>query len=290
MEAYKFKKIIFNNGFFNKSIDATYIIHLENNGRYEHIQSQLHKFNPTNIVYILFNQGYKKSKKKHYINTPSLDLVDAFLEIFKHANKKNFNNILILEDDFIFSDKIKLIEHQNNLNNIFLDLKNADFIYLLGCIPYVQIPYDLHNYRVISAGTHAVIYSSKNRIKTLSLDQTEIKDWDFYNNQNINRLTYQIPLCYQLFTETDNSKLWCKDVNIFMQISCKIFTKIYKLLNLDTNIEPGTSIFYYSSKILSLIIFIFFLLLIFNKIIQKDFKSILGFIFILVALQRILFK
>jgi len=271
---YNFKKIIFNDGVLQKSIDITYIINIGKN--LDNIKLQLSSFHPTNIIYI--------------INT--INKIDAFLEIFKHANKKNFNNILILEDDFIFSDKIKLVEHQNNLNNILLHLKNTDFIYLLGCIPYVQIPYDLHNYRVISAGTHAVIYSLKNRIKTLSLNQTEIKDWDFYNNQNLNRLTYQIPLCYQLFPETDNSKLWCKDYgnNIFMQLSSKIFTKIYKLLNLDTNIEPGTYIFYYSSKLLSLIIFSLFLFLLFHKIIQKDFTSILGFIFILASIHRILLK
>ena len=290
MESYKFKKILFNNGIFDKSVDATYIIHLKDNGRYEHIQDQLNTYHPTNIVYILFNKGYKKSKKKEYINSPSLDLVDAFLEIFKHANTKNFNNILILEDDFIFSDKIKLIEHQNNINNTLLDIKKLDFIYLLGCIPYVQIPYNLDNYRVISVGCHAVIYTKENRIKTLNLDQKNIKDWDVYNNQNINRLTYKIPLCYQLFPETENSKVWCKDVNIFMQLLGKIFNKILKLLNLDTNVEPGTSIFYNLSKLLSLFLFLLFSSLIFNKIIQKDFTSIVGFVFILVSIHRILFK
>ena len=88
MEPYKFKKILFNDGILNKSIDATYIIHLEGNGRYEHIQKQLLEYHPTNIVYILFNKGYKKSIKKPFIDKPPLDLVDAFLEVFKHAKKK----------------------------------------------------------------------------------------------------------------------------------------------------------------------------------------------------------
>ena len=37
MEPYKFQKIKFNYGILNNSVDATYIIHLEGNGRYDHI-------------------------------------------------------------------------------------------------------------------------------------------------------------------------------------------------------------------------------------------------------------
>ena len=207
MEPYNFKKIIFQDGILNKSVDATYIIHLENNGRYNHIQEQLSEYHPTNIVYILFNKGYKKSNKKPFIINPPLDLVDAFLEIFKHAEIHNYNNILILEYDFIFSNKIKEIEHINNVNKIINKLDNNDFMYLLGSIPLLMIPYDLYNYRIFrSLGTHAIIYSKKNRIKTLKINQEKIHDWDGFNWNN-NRITYYLPLCYQLYPKTENSKL-----------------------------------------------------------------------------------
>ena len=290
MEPYKFKKIKFNDGILNDSVDATYIIHLENNGRYEHIQEQLKEYHPTNIVYILFNKGYKKSKKKPFINSPPLDLIDAFLEIFKHAEKHNYNNILILEDDFIFSEKIKDSEHQVNINNTLIKLENTDFIYLLGCVPFIQLPYDLYSYRIISGGTHAVIYSKQNRINTLKINQEEIKDWDSYNNKNINRITYNIPLCYQLFPETENSKVWGKNVNNFLHLLCKCFIQRVKYLNLDIKTEPGTSILYYLSRSSSFIIISLFLLFIINKLIQNDFKSILGLIFIIVSIHRIILK
>ena len=269
MKPYKFKKNIFNDGLLTKSIDATYIIHLEGNGSYDHIQKQLIEYHPTNIIYILFNKGYKKSKKKDFINSPPLDLVDAFLEIFKHANNKNYNNILILEDDFIFSDKIKEEEHINNINNTLNNLGNINFMYLLGCIPYAQVPYDFYNYRILSTGTHAIVYSKTNRIKTLEINQQEIKDWDFYNNKNINRFTYYTPLCYQLFPVTDNSKLWCKDINKFLYLISKIVQKIFKFLNLDTNVEPGTSIFYFLSKYIVIIILSIILFCITNRIMSK---------------------
>ena len=91
---YNFKKIIFNDGFLNNSVDATYIIHLEGNGRLPDIQKQLNEYHPTNIVYILFNKGYKKCYKNENIKNSTSDLIDAFLEIFKDANKKNMKTYL----------------------------------------------------------------------------------------------------------------------------------------------------------------------------------------------------
>ena len=161
-------------------------------------------------------------------------MIDANLEIFNHANKNKYNNILILEDDFIFSGKIKKEKHVNNINNTLNNLGDTDFMYLLGCIPYTQIPYDLCNYRILSTGTHAAIYSKQNRNRTLKKNQLDIKDWDVYNNQNINRFTYYTPLCYQLFPETDNSKLWCKDVNKGMYLLSKFSHQLFKFLDLLT--------------------------------------------------------
>ena len=38
---YKLKELKYNNGLFNDTVDATYIIHLENNGRFNNIMNQL---------------------------------------------------------------------------------------------------------------------------------------------------------------------------------------------------------------------------------------------------------
>jgi hypothetical protein len=275
MEPYNFKKIIFNNGFLEKSVDVTYIIHLEGNGRYSDIQKQLSEYHPTNIVYILFNKGYKKSNKKLFIDKPPLDLVDAFLEVFKHADIKNYNNILILEDDFIFSKKMKEINHQNNVNNIISKLNNKNFLYYLGCLPGLMIPYDFYNYKIYrSAGTHAVIYSKKNRIETLKIDQPTIKDWDHFNGKGF-RLTYYTPLCYQLFPHTDNSDYWgSQDDSISHKNGIKLFKYTLKLYGLDKKVEPGTSLYYYIAKFSFYIIFIIFFIFIFiiYQLIQKKVK------------------
>jgi hypothetical protein len=256
-ECYNYKKIIYNHGLFNKTIDATYIIHLEGNGRLDNIMDQLNEYQPTNIVYILFNKGYKKCKKQDFITNPPYDLVDANLNIFKHAKQNNYNNILILEDDFIFNPEIKNQYHINNINNFLEKKKNTLFQYYIGCVPYLMIPYDKYNYIQKSAGTHSVIFSKKIREDLLKVDQKKISDWDIYNNYAyMNRYAYYKPLCYQLFPETENSKYWgensfFKSLLIFL---ADIIKKLFKFLNMNKNPEPGFTYFYIFSKILFLII------------------------------------
>ncbi len=63
---YTFKKIIYDNVLLD-NVEATYIIHLKDNGRLEDIQKQLKEYQPTKIVYIVFNEGFKKCKKPEFI-------------------------------------------------------------------------------------------------------------------------------------------------------------------------------------------------------------------------------
>ena len=263
---YKFKKILLNKPIFNNTVDATYIINLENNGRLQNINNQLSIYHPTNIVYIVFNKGYKKCKKEKFINLPPIDLVDAFINIFKHAQLMNYNNILILEDDFIFSKEILNKKHINNINN-FLN-KNDDFIYMLGCLPFFYVPYNFNTYKyVISAGTHSVIYSKKFRNKILKIDQKKIYDWDVFISKYINnKYCYYKPLCYQLFTDTDNSNFWGMNTNLkyVMKFIIIIAKYKFKILKLNKKPEPGFSYFYIFAKLNLLIIILFIIKLFFN--------------------------
>jgi hypothetical protein len=148
---YSYEEYNFNNSLLD--VDATYIIHLEGNGKYESIIEQLHKYPISKKVYIVLNKGYKKCKKKPAITKPPLDLIDAYLEIFDHA--KNKGNILILEDDFMFDDKILDPFHRNNVNQFIK--KDSDFVYYIGTLPIILLPYEYYNYKVIiSTGTHSV--------------------------------------------------------------------------------------------------------------------------------------
>ena len=272
-QCYNFKKIKYNTGLLDEAVDATYIIHLEGNGRYDDIMNQLKTYHPTKEVYIVLNKGYKKCKKSEHIKIPAHDLVDAFLQVFKHAKKQNYNNILILEDDFIFTEKIKKTSTQQDICTFLNNNKNKDYQYFLGCLPFLQLPCTLdskHFINICSAGTHAVIYTKKNRERLLNVNQKDITDWDWYSFTHLRRYMYCEPLCYQLFPDTDNSNNWHKDNYIF-HMMFKLAKKILNLFKLDTQLEPGYTILYIFSKVFCFII-LFIVLFIIYKISITLFK------------------
>jgi hypothetical protein len=267
-ECYSFKKIKYNKGLLDDAVDATYIIHLEGNGRYDDIINQLENYHPTKEVYITFNKGYKKCSKDEHIKVPALDLVDAFLQVFKHAKNQNYNNILILEDDFIFDDKIKKESIQHDICSFLNNNKNKDYQYFLGCIPCLQFPYTLdfkHFINICSIGMHAVIYTKKNRERLLNVNQKDINDWDCYSFCYSTRYTYREPLCYQICPDTENSKYWGAN-SYFLYISARILRKILKIFKLDIQPEPGYSFFYMFSKIFPFILLILILVIVYKII------------------------
>jgi hypothetical protein len=244
-------------GELDETIDATYVLHLKGNGRYEDILKQFSFYKPTTTIYILFNEGFKKCKKSDFIKLPCDDLIDANLQIMKHANKMNYANILILEDDFMFSEKIKQPFHKNNIVHFLKNNHNSPYCYLLGCAPILLMPYNYYHYKpLLSGGAHAVIYNMKMREIILARDQRTIPDWDYFGAWATYKYTYYIPLCYQLFPETENSKSWGQNENIFIHYITQLGPSILRGLHMDKYAEPGYSILYFLSKYLFLIMFL----------------------------------
>lgn len=255
---YKLEKIIYNNAIFNDSIDATYILHLENNGRLNDIKNQLKNFKPTNTLYIVYNKGFKNCQKELPIYNSNYDFIDTVLFIFNDANNKKYQHILILEDDFMFSNEIYNGNHIENINNFLIEKKDEKMFYFLGCLSWLQLPYNAHtNINVLSSGTHAVIYSYKARKELLKTKISTIADLDVYHNlfAGIRKYIYYKPLCYQLFPETENSKNWMPFFGDFN----KIYMKSY---NLDIKVEPGYSDSYYYSLIFGYILIVIFIILV----------------------------
>ena len=256
----RLEKKKFKNGIFQPSIDATYIIHLENNGRLSSIENQLKLFQPTNIVYIVYNKGYKNCSKSIPYQLPAYDLIDTFFYIFQDANEKGYANILILEDDFLFSNDVLKQCHLSNLNHFLNKKKSEKMIYYLGCLLWAQLPYNSHtNINLISTGTHSVIYTYSARQSLLQKKNIPVFDWDIYNNffSGIRRYVYYIPLCYQLFPETENSKNWQSILGINP-------VKWYiKYNNLDVQVENGYSNTYWFAKSVGYLILLLLLILVF---------------------------
>ena len=270
LDCYRFQKQVFDNGFLDNAVDATYIIHLEGNGRLDHIHDQLKTYHPTKNIYILFNKGYKKCSKKLYDNIPPVDLVDAFQTVMEHAEEQQYKNILILEDDFIFDEQILDSKHTSRICTFMENNKSKSFIYLLGCLPMIQVPISYYTrYTPICGCTHAVIYTEKCRKIALSKKGNNIRDWDIYTNMNFTQYMYYLPLCYQLFPETENQKHWphlfgLKDISIYF----------LNLFGMDKSPQPGFSIIYYISIWLFIIIAFTLLFILFKVFYIKKYYNV----------------
>ena len=254
---YKFEKTEYKDGLLSNCVDATYIIHLEGNGRLKSIQNQLKEYHPTNILYIVYNKGYKKCEKPKYVKNTARDLVDANLQIFKHAEQQGYGNILILEDDFMFSEKIKETRHIDNICNHLKNNAHSTTPYALGCIPFLIFPIDLNNYAGIIGGTHCVIFNKPTRSRILSIGQENIKDWDIHSclNYPFIKRHYYLPICYQLWPETENAKNWGIEYGKwFSYFYFKTLLFIFKMLKLDKQPEPGFTILCAFGKLFSLLV------------------------------------
>ena len=117
--------------FDNDVINATYVIYLEGNGRYENILKQIKKYKTNNKIYILHNKGFKTGLKDDFIDKPPLDLIDAYLTCFKHASNNNYKNVLIFEDDFICDEKILDKSIANDITN-FIKFKTKQINLVLN--------------------------------------------------------------------------------------------------------------------------------------------------------------
>ena len=267
MSCYRFEEIKYDKGLFNASTDATYVICMEGSSRYKNVILQLDEYKPTKTVYILFNKGFKKCSKPSYVTASNFDLIDANLTIFKHAQQMKYNNILILEDDFIFDEKVKEKKHLDEINQFLIKKSDEEIIYLLGTLPFIMIPYEQKHYITISTGTHAVFFNKKIRVKILKISPKQIKDWDDYHNFYSQKYTYYTSLCYQLFPKTENQKTWGGQNKLSILIS-NINIRILNLLNVNKNIEPGYTVYHTISKLLFFLIF-FIIIFIIYKIYKK---------------------
>ena len=290
MNCYSKKFIISKKGIFDTFIDMTYVITLEDSKeRHKSVISQLKKYELTKKVSIVFNKGFKKCKKElcfdnicKKVNISIKDIIHAYQYILKDAQKNNYNNILILEDDFIISERILEQKIINDLEEKVNSYKNKNLLLKLGCIPYLSYEEATNsNFKriLISVGTHAIIYN-KNSINKI-LQELSLTDYDLVINMKFitEQIMYKIPLIYQIFPDTENKKNWGKDDNFLINFSNSIAlnynNQIINLFNLDKIEEPGTSKMYkyhniiFFSILLILLVSIYLLFLSLNYAIKK---------------------
>jgi hypothetical protein len=259
---YRFEKYTFTDGIFSDTVDATYIIHLEGNGRLESVKKQIAEIHPTNTVYIVFNKGFKKCKKPLKVQNSMYDITYTNLEVFKHSKLNNYSNILVLEDDFIFNKDIRLTRHKTNINKFLMENSNKKFIYHLGALPFITIPYNLYTYTSLCLAAHASIFTAK--AQTYILDyaiNNDIDDWDMFLLKKIWRYVYYTPMCYQIFPETENKLNWKQ-----MELLTYTTNKFISYTNFDKQPEPATSYIYIIANLVSFILLILILFIVYMVI------------------------
>lgn len=189
-------------------VSATYIIHLKNNGRYASIEKQLSTIHPSNTVHILHNEGFKKCEKTLEKQKSTYDLIHAFMTVFRDAQRRGYGAVLILEDDFDFYNG-EIIHHASKIDEFVHTHASEMFVYKLGGAPYLLVPSLSGQYTGFSGGTHCCIYS-KPYISHMIAKSPQIQDWDAFHNLYTDATVYihYVPVCYQLFGETENRSNW----------------------------------------------------------------------------------
>jgi hypothetical protein len=249
-------------GILDEFVDMTYIItDKDSTERNAQIEAQLVKLIPTKQIYFVYNSTYKKCNKQLPEQIPPYDLKDANLNIIQHSIGHGFNNILILENDFIYSDL--LLDNTRNkeivreIRDFFQDYKEKTFAYNLGprlwfIYPNINPFYKHKNTFKFFFGTasQAVIYNKKIQHEIIKCNKDIYKHIDAYINFNFDVYMYKNPLIYQTFPETNNQQYWFNNKFIKDFVVYNI-----KILNLHKSPEPGFSINYGISFFISYLLF-----------------------------------
>ena len=280
-KCYRFDYIQFGNGLLDNIIDAVYVILLENSDRTEDVYKQINDYKLSKNTYIQINKGYKNCDKKLVKQQSNFDLVDCNYNIWLHANKNNYNNILILEDDFEFDNRIL---DKNVLQDLDDFINNNDFdIYSLGSRPILlSLPItNIKHIRLSHQSASQSIIITKNTRSTLIDKYINDKQFLIKNYGDIDReynnyrfYSYYKPLCYQIFPETENQKNWYNGKNILDKIMIYInINFIVKIFNLHHTSQPGWDYLYILFYMFNITFYLIILYVIFCIVYPKYFRN-----------------
>ena len=166
------------------AVDATYVITKIGNGSNTGLEAVRKQLQSSGVC-----------KNIHILSYSSLEpLVFWIATIFKDADQRKYDQILVLEDRCILSTAINE-ESIKQVNQTLLKHQSECFVYRLGCVPFLMwSPENGTSYRVLGIGTYACIYSKALRQKYLA-DKTE-QNFDVFLTFHAVNYAHAVPLAF----------------------------------------------------------------------------------------------
>ena len=198
-------------GMFDGIVDMTYCLTLIGSERSKTIHRKIKRSRISSTVIIQHNHGYKCDGKGLKQQVSFNDITHALGNVMRHATEKGYENILVLEDDFI-------VDHsyfdQTDVDRIGEFTKSNPFdLYNLGVLGPMSYPVDLYHRRALhSSWAHAVIYNKRyfdKYIKLVERIEYNIPCDDVPMSIPSARVYfYWKPIIFQIFERTENRGTW----------------------------------------------------------------------------------
>jgi hypothetical protein len=248
-QCYNFERLEFeSSGVFDSFIDATYIMTMEGSVRSKEVYKKLKEFYPTSLVFISHNKGFKKCKKILYEQKIPYDVINSYYNVFNHSRKNNFNNILLLEDDFEFDTEVMNANMVYDIKTFFDKNKKRTFFYNLGGLPILlQYPFmiDMCHYKMLQTfPSHCIIYNRNIQheiLKNVYYPTEKVEFFDLWITKKFESYIYKYPCCYQVFPDTEQSQLWSNPFSKF----------VIRSTNLHKKSKPGYRILFFTILIIN---------------------------------------
>jgi hypothetical protein len=239
-----------------KNVDVVLILSMEGSNRFKNDPFLLNLAKKTIIQY---NKGFRKCNKPSTIKTSLEDIVHAYYTAFEYL--KEYNNVIILEDDAIVINKNPLIYDKIDK---FINTQDFD-IFTFGSFGlFSNYNEDFLKISPFFGALQAVIYSKKARNKlTKDIILSNFKNQiDIVYVRRLDKIfTYKYPLIVQLFPKTENQNSWFGNVFIIY-----IVTVLIKLLRLDTNVENWFLLYFIFRNYKVILLIIISITIYFNKV------------------------
>ena len=237
-------------------VDAVYVLTMENSERIEKIKKELYLHKPGKVVMIQINKGFRNCSKRlckdstEEIDVSYMDISHAYLNAFKNAVNNQYKNVLILEDDAVFSKEYYNADNLKIINEFIPKLDSKQSVFALGLFPWISL-YSSNGIRrsIVASGTHATIFPISVMRRIIS-DCDIIRDMDVYVNTIYTRYFSHNPLVSQTIHQTENYNNWGNDYGFLGDVIRTILGIIFWLMGLDKSPEPGTTYIYNMNKVI----------------------------------------